>query len=75
MGAIDSGFTKKDRDRTKVVLGAIDMFGSPDGITLDEILLHTAEEGMNEGDVRKVLKSLSETGTIYSPRDNIYKKA
>ncbi len=75
MGAIDSGFTKKDRDRTKVVLGAIDMFGSPDGITLDEILLHTAEEGMNEGDVKKVLKSLSENGTIYSPRDNIYKKA
>jgi replicative DNA helicase Mcm len=74
MGAIDSGFTKKDRDRTKIVLGAIDMFGSPEGITLDEILVHTAEEGLNEGDVKKVLRALSDNGTIFSPRDSVYKK-
>ena len=75
MGAIDSGFTKKDRDRTKIVLGTMDMFGSPEGITLDELLAHVESEGMAEGELNKVLRSLVERGTVYCPRDGMYKKA
>ncbi len=74
MGAIDSGFTKKDRDRTKVVLSAIDMYGSPEGITLDEIVMHVTDEGLAESEVSKILHALSNNGTIFSPRPNMYKK-
>ncbi len=74
MGAIDSSFTKKDRDHTKTLLNIIDMFGTGDGISLDEVIVHASKDGLAEGDVKKLLRNLAGDGTLYTPRMDMYKR-
>lgn len=72
---ISSNFAKKDRDKLKVVLNIIRNFGSPDGISEEELINHALSEGFSEDETRKQLKIMKGHGTLYSPREGFYKEA
>jgi replicative DNA helicase Mcm len=75
MSAIDSNYTKRDRDRNKTVMRIIDMFGSSDGISLEEILVHASNDGMTDDEVKKILRNLATEGMLFNPRADMYKRA
>ena len=70
-----TGITKKDRDSAKVIRDIVSLYGSDTGISIEEIIKHTAEEGIDEEEVRKVTKKIYEAGDFFSPSSGIYKKA
>lgn len=74
MGAIDSAYVKKDRDKIKVLMNLIDLHSSTDGISKDELLAYAAGQ-LTDSEVEKVLDSLLKNGSLYSPRNDIYKRA
>lgn len=73
MGTVDSNFVKKDRDKIKVLLGIIDLHDNPNGLSLDEILSFSGDQ-LSDSEVKKALRALVDNSTLYSPRDNVYKK-
>ncbi|MDR3075278.1 MAG: minichromosome maintenance protein MCM [Candidatus Methanoplasma sp.] len=71
---ISSNFAKKDRDELKVILNIIRDFGSPEGISEEEIITHALSEGLSEEKTRKRLKMMIGDVTLYKPRDGLYKE-
>lgn len=71
---MSSNFAKKDRDQLKTVRSVMDRFGSEEGMSEDEIILHAAGEGLNEHEVRKAMKIMIGDGTVYSPRNGLFKR-
>ncbi len=74
MGAIDSAFVKKDRDKIKIMTSLIDLHSSPEGISKDEILKYASDQ-LTDSEVEKLLDTLTKNGTLYSPRNDMYKRA
>ena len=70
-----TGITKKDRDSAKVVREIITLFGSDSGISMEEIIKHSGEEGLTEDNVRNVVKKIHEAGDIFTPSPGMYKRA
>lgn len=69
---ISSGIAKKDRDMLKTLLMIINEYGSPEGISEEELIQHAMTEGFTEGEVKKHLKMMIDGGTLYRPRDGSY---
>ena len=74
MGAIDSAFVKKDRDKIKIMTNLIDLHSAPEGISKDEILKYASDQ-LTDSEVEKLLDTLTKNGTLYSPRNDVYKRA
>ncbi|MDR2846523.1 MAG: minichromosome maintenance protein MCM [Candidatus Methanoplasma sp.] len=70
---VSSNYAKKDRDKLKIVLNIIESY--PDGISEEELYGEALNQGMSESEVRKDVKAMCETGTLYSPRAGYYKRA
>ena len=52
-----SGISSKSRDKIKIVKKVLQDFGEP-GITLEEIIVHCASEGITEDEVKTTLNTL-----------------
>jgi len=72
---ISSGISKKDRDKLKIVLNIINSFGSPAGISEEELILHAESEGLTGDEVREKLNKMVLDGTLFNPRSGYYKRA
>ena len=70
-----TGITKKDRDSVKVIKDIINMFGSDTGISIEEIIKHSIEEGISADEVQKVVEKIHKAGDVYSPSSGVYKRA
>ncbi len=70
-----TGITKKDRDSVKVIRDIINMFGPETGISIEEIIKHAIEEGINADEVQKVVEKIHKAGDVYSPSSGVYKRA
>ncbi len=70
---IASGISTKDRNKIDVVRGIIREFGG-DGLTADELEQHGTSQGLNETDVTRALKQLSDAGEIYRTPAGVYKR-
>lgn len=70
---MSSDFSKKDRDRLKIVRSIVDTYGSEDGISELEVICHAEKEGLDSDVVRKTLKLLVSDATLYNPRTDMYK--
>lgn len=73
MGAIDSGFLKKDRDATATITRMIDMFGSSDGMPIEELKSRCSNE-MSDAEFDRTLKGLLESGYLFRPTEGNVKK-
>lgn len=69
-----TGITKKDRDSVKVIRDIISIFGADDGISMEEIIKHSAEEGFDEDEVRKIVKRIHEVGDVFRSTSGLYKR-
>ncbi|MGI6471837.1 MAG: minichromosome maintenance protein MCM [Candidatus Methanomethylophilaceae archaeon] len=69
-----TGITKKDRDSVKVIKEIITLFQSSEGISVEEIIKHAAEEGIPEDEVKKVIKQIYKAGDIYEHSFGVYKR-
>ncbi|MDR0523927.1 MAG: minichromosome maintenance protein MCM [Candidatus Methanoplasma sp.] len=70
---VSSSYTKKDRDKVKIVLHILEERG--DAIPEAEILSLAASEGLSDPEVRESLRKLHDQGMIYSPGNGMYRKA
>ena len=70
---IASGISSKDRNKIDVVRGIMREFGG-DGLNAEELEQHCASQGLNETDVTRALKQLSDAGEIYKTPSGIYKR-
>jgi replicative DNA helicase Mcm len=71
---ISSNFAKKDRDTFKIILNILRNFGSPEGISEEEVIQHALNEGLPEDETRKKLKVMMGDGTLYKPKNGHYRE-
>lgn len=71
---IASGISSKDRNKIDVVRSIFREFGA-DGLTADELAQHGSNQGLEDADVTRALKQLSDAGEIYKSPSGIYKLA
>lgn len=69
---VASGISSKDRNKIDVVRNILREFGA-DGLTMDELVQHGSSQGLQEADVARALKQLSDAGEIFKNPSGIYK--
>ncbi|AIZ57291.1 minichromosome maintenance protein MCM [Candidatus Methanoplasma termitum] len=73
---LSADYTKKDRNELNIILDVIREYGSIDGLSEEEIISHSLNEGLSEDKAKRRLRMMKEDGTLFSPRnDGRYKGA
>ncbi len=70
---IATGISSKDRNKIDIIRGVMREYGG-DGLSSDELMQHGANEGLDETEVARALKQLSDAGEIYKTPAGIYKR-
>lgn len=70
---IASGISSKDRNRLDVVRDLLRQYGD-EGLTMDELIQHGSNQGLDEPDVTRAIKTLSDGGEIYRSPQGVYKR-
>ena len=69
---VASGISSKDRNKIDVVRAILREFGA-DGLSMDELVQHGANQGLEEADVARALKQLNDAGEVFKNPSGVYK--
>ncbi|MCW4008974.1 MAG: minichromosome maintenance protein MCM [Candidatus Bathyarchaeota archaeon] len=74
---IMTGKPKSSRDKASIILGEIENIEKQAGVVDKEYLLDIVEKsyGITRGEIEKILEQLQRSGTIYTPREGLIRKA
>jgi len=70
---IATGTSKRDRDLMPVMKELLREFDRQEGLSMEEIVKHAEENGINETTARSLIEKLARLNEVYSPKNESYR--
>ncbi len=67
-----SGISTKDRNRIPMVRDILRQFGGGDGLSMEELIQHGTNEGIDEEDVKKAIKNMTDRNEVIKSNKGLY---
>ena len=70
---ISTGFSSSDRTNKEVIRNILRQYDDPQGLTLDIIMNHAANDGISGDEVKRIVEKMKSVDELYTPRSGFYR--